>query len=657
MIIHQALHGYNQGHNRLASSYPLSAQDDDKMKMLSDWSEYSDNKDNSYITTYPLSDSKHYVVAKSWYADDMERPGCVWTHSLILDLTNLDEKFDFRLLTSLFKRPAKGNYTSYSEAINYTRDSHQNIDNIFQKEVLIWLYDNLVKQNMNTIMLYRVEQESAYYQNLILLLLQYLPLGFLKNIFMCSGSAYGRKYSNTTYNLQFATYGKTSLASVVKESAMVIDNVCDGIKSICKTMAQKDSDTSEVLRLFSQDIENSYSKLCVIGLLLKYLDDAIAQVGNTPSFSTILKLMVNTFPSTSEGENVKLTFCKKNISNLFSPESIVLKDLATIATDNFLNFENIDYNQRIISFKTNQGLDEYAKFLSSLLDADNINAVGEYIIKNSDTYLHPEDYNYLAFNYWAVFMSLVMANPNILQYSFWIDLPEEHFIVVYDVFRKHSFMNFDAWGRLFTIVLYRNHEIDKNLMNCFVSKVPNITFEVMEYLNHSVSYHLNPLIEQYCTEKASEVLIWLKNQETLTLPVAHFLVSYIIPTDRLVQNSGSYVWRTLYQCKQYETLSYFTFLFILGHNWADENGLQFIKRSFYPLHRALATDKFPSNLWDKIEPYTAKLRLFNEWDKCKKLRKGTVKYFKSSGYKKRILSDFTPEKELNDTLENIWQKV
>lgn len=32
MIIHQALHGYNQGHNRLASSYPLSALDDDKMK-------------------------------------------------------------------------------------------------------------------------------------------------------------------------------------------------------------------------------------------------------------------------------------------------------------------------------------------------------------------------------------------------------------------------------------------------------------------------------------------------------------------------------------------------------------------------------------------------------------------------------------------------
>ena len=135
MIIHQALHGYNQGHNRLASSYPLSAQDDDMIKMLSDWSEFSGSKDNSYITTYPLSDGQHYVVAKSWYADDMERPGCVWTHSLIIDLTNFDEKFDFRLLLDLFKRPSKGEYSSYSEIIQYTPSVRGSIYDVFQEDI------------------------------------------------------------------------------------------------------------------------------------------------------------------------------------------------------------------------------------------------------------------------------------------------------------------------------------------------------------------------------------------------------------------------------------------------------------------------------------------------------------------------------------------
>lgn len=657
MIIHQALHGYSQGHNRLASSYPLSALDDDKMKMLSDWSEFSGYKDNSYITTYPLSDGKHYVVAKSWYANDMERPGCVWTHSLILDLTSLDEKFDFRLLISLFKRPVKGDYAFYTEAITYTPHVYDNMENAFQEDMLIWLYNRLVKQETNALMLYRIEQDSVYYQNLILLLLQYLPLGFIKDVSMCSGSAFGRKYNNVLYNLQFVMSGGDNLSAVIKNSTEAINNVSDGIKSICRTMIRKESDTSEALRLFSCDIENSYLKLCAVGLLLKYLDEAIARSKNTPSFSNILKLLVETFPLTSEGEKVKITFCKKNISNLFSPEYVVLKDLVTIATESLLNFENIDYNQRIIALKVDKGIDVFAKFLSSLLDSDSINAVGEYTLKDSFSYLLPEDYNYLASNYWSVYMSLVMINPKILQYSFWLNLPEDHFILVYEVFRKHSFMDFDAWSQLFEVVLHRNYEIDMNLMNCFINKVPNITSKVMEYLNSSALCHVDCLVEQYCAEKISDILMWLKSQKELTLPVVRFLVNQINPTDKLVRNSESDVWQTLSRYSQYENLYYFTFLFILGHNWTDANGLQFIKRSFYPLHKALAADKFPSILWNKIEPYTAKLRFYKEWDKCKKLRKGTVRYLKLSRYKKNILSDFTPEKELNNTLENIWCKI
>ena len=119
MYIHQALHGYNQGHNRLACSISLSQKDDDLIKILSDWSEYIDNKDNSYITAYPLPDSGHYVVAKSWYADDMNRPGCVWTHSLIIQESILNDCFDFRQLFELFRRPTKEDYEFYSEAILY----------------------------------------------------------------------------------------------------------------------------------------------------------------------------------------------------------------------------------------------------------------------------------------------------------------------------------------------------------------------------------------------------------------------------------------------------------------------------------------------------------------------------------------------------------
>lgn len=656
MIIHQTLHGYSQGHNRLASSYPLSAQDDDKMKMLSDWSEFSGNGDNSYITTYPLSDGKHYVVAKSWYANDMERPGCVWTHSLILDLTNLDEKFDFRLLIDLFKKPVKGNYTYYSETIDYTPQIVSGKENVFQEDVLIWLYANLVGLGTNAQMLYRVERESIYYQNLLLLLLQYLPLGFFKNVSMCSGSAYGRKYNDVAYNLQFAVSVQTSLTAVVKELKEVIDNVCDGIRSICRTMTRKESDTSEVLRFFSDDIANSPMRLCGVGLLLKYLDDAIAKSNDIPSFSHILGLLSDTFPSKTEGKDVKVTFCKKSISNLFSSESVVLADMATVVSDEWFDSELVDYFQRVAAFKAEVGLDEFVKYLTALVNADNLNLVGKLVLKESYKYLNLNDYNHIAQNYWSLYMSLVMANSNVLKYSFWIDLPEEHFITAYDVFRKHCYVDFDAWNKLFLIVLYRNHTMDRTIMECFSKHVSNIVFEVMECLNRTGKYRLNPLLRDYCKNQVNDILDWLKNQNELMYSTAVFLIDCVVPESKVVKDAGSGIWNVLERCNCYNQLTYYVFLFILGHNWNDANALQYIKRSFYPIHLALLNNTIPDNLWWKIEPYTAKLNFLKEWDKCEKLRKGTVRFLKSSGYSKSVLETLTNDEDLNNSLKKIWDR-
>ena len=303
------------------------------------------------------------------------------------------------------------------------------------------------------------------------------------------------------------------------------------------------------------------------------------------------------------------------------------------------------------------GVKEYAKYLATLLDSDSLNSAGEYELKHSSEYLHADDYSYLAYNYWPVYMSLVTANPNILKYSFWVDLPEGHFISAYEVFRKHRVQGFDNWTNLFQVVLYRSHLIDELRMGYFAESVPNLSWEVMEYLNHSVSYKLDPLLKRYCSGKISEVLLWLRQQNNLTMPAARFVVENITPSDEIVKGLGSAGWIALYDCNKYENLSYFTFMFILGHNWNDELGLKFIKRSFDQLHQVLAADSCPRYIWERIEPYTAKLRWYNEWDKCKKLRKGIVRYLKLSGYNKDVLPYLTTNKNLNETLESIWEMV
>src|SRR5258708_23317122 len=83
--LNQTLHGYDGGHTLLASSESLAHVTDSALFVLSDLSgDQIVPGFEEYITGYPLQEMGAYAFAKTWYAPEMERPGCVWTHTLII---------------------------------------------------------------------------------------------------------------------------------------------------------------------------------------------------------------------------------------------------------------------------------------------------------------------------------------------------------------------------------------------------------------------------------------------------------------------------------------------------------------------------------------------------------------------------------------------
>lgn len=653
MYIHQALHGYNQGHNRLACSVSLSQKDDDLIKMLSDWSEYIDNKDNSYLTAYPLSDSGHYVVAKSWYADDMDRPGCVWTHSLIIQESILNDRFDFRQLFELFRRPTKGDYESYSVAILYEpkeiiRQYH------YDKDTLLWLYLNLVSTESRLV--YNTENSSEYYQHLLLMLIQYLPLQILKRTYLCSGSSYGRKYPDVEFNLQFASSTGDSLSKTVSLIKTNLKNTCGGIISICESMTQKATDTDRTIRLFSDEIKDDTLKLCAVGLLMKYLDEAIKNGHSQIKFIDILSIIATAFPERDSGIIIKKTFCRKQITSLFSKEIDTLTDLAIFPNSDSFDYTQFQYSERIQQLKSEKGLYSYINLLRNLIESDFINEEGKEILASSSKLLTYDDYHYLANNEWPIFMSLITLDSSILKYSFWIDLPESQFSKAYDQFRKYPVDEFDAWDQLYSIVLYRHLPISKQMMELFASKVKNLVHDTMEYLNISIVYNLEEYVYKYCIGKSYDVISWLEEKKDVSAPIVKFITEIIDPKSEQVKSTRSATWLSIYNCDKYSTSEYYVFLFLLGHNWKDENCLDYLRKGFWKLHQLLAQNTLPDYLWIKIEPYTEKLSFLQEWDKCKKLRKGIIRYLKSIDYSQQEMIKFTPDKELNEALYKLWNQ-
>ncbi len=105
--VHQALHGYNDGHRLITSSLALDASDARIMLVMSDLAGPGMKPSRSgYLTGYPLEKSGRYILARTWSAPEMPRPGCVWTHSLIIENADLAQLKSARSLLDAFSRPA-----------------------------------------------------------------------------------------------------------------------------------------------------------------------------------------------------------------------------------------------------------------------------------------------------------------------------------------------------------------------------------------------------------------------------------------------------------------------------------------------------------------------------------------------------------------------
>ncbi|MDN7742282.1 hypothetical protein [Burkholderia gladioli] len=107
--VHQTLHGYSEGHRLIEGSVKLPQSVARVMLLLSDASASGTRiPAKGYLTGYPLSDVGMYVLARTWAAPEMSRPGCVWTHSLLIDFADLARLATAMDLLEAFVRPSGG---------------------------------------------------------------------------------------------------------------------------------------------------------------------------------------------------------------------------------------------------------------------------------------------------------------------------------------------------------------------------------------------------------------------------------------------------------------------------------------------------------------------------------------------------------------------
>jgi hypothetical protein len=136
VVVDQTLHGYGDGHRLLAGSVSVLGQDARTMLVLSDISgPVSKLPPDGYLTGYPLASSGKFVLARTWSAPEMSRPGCVWTHSLLINFSDLASLSTATGLLELFRRPASPQLTpAYGRTLSLSVQSIKSCNLIPQQK-------------------------------------------------------------------------------------------------------------------------------------------------------------------------------------------------------------------------------------------------------------------------------------------------------------------------------------------------------------------------------------------------------------------------------------------------------------------------------------------------------------------------------------------
>lgn len=106
MKLDQCVFGYDDGHKLLASSLPLGSE----ASFLTELSDLAPGtvfgQAEGYWTGVPAPAIGRYVLMRTWPAPEMPRPGCVWTHALLIEPSLLESLEHLSALQGIVNRPS-----------------------------------------------------------------------------------------------------------------------------------------------------------------------------------------------------------------------------------------------------------------------------------------------------------------------------------------------------------------------------------------------------------------------------------------------------------------------------------------------------------------------------------------------------------------------
>jgi hypothetical protein len=309
ITIHQTLHGYQNGHQLLASSIPLDSELSKVLLFQSDLSgSLSNTNFETYLTGYPIAKAGVYAIARTWYAKEMKRPGCVWTHTLLIKFPDLGKIPELVSLIELFKRPSSGFFSDYQVPLEVDFNQLVSIsESISNANISDALYANTYQNGNRALIIPSVTPDL--FENQIVNLWSNQWPRLRRNFYFCTGALSLKSLGERLFDVQVVPL--EIVKSVMRthpdmqqyNSAQTPENWFTIYKSAPKNTIRR------FLWNYGSDIDGRRTNFVPLVRLyhLIYIDKDV---------SAIESVLRQYFPSSKQAKNLK--------SKIFSDDSILL---------------------------------------------------------------------------------------------------------------------------------------------------------------------------------------------------------------------------------------------------------------------------------------------------------------------------------------------
>lgn len=659
MRIEQVLHGYSDGHQLLASSTTaLSPSDRRKMALLSDWNEYvsAQEDDSSYLTSYPLPDSPYYVVAKTWYADEKERPGCVWTHSLLIDLQGQTSFFDYELLFSLFRRPKDGDYSIYEGTLNIGEEAKRepmNGEYDAMPSLDYWLWQMLA-HSVHLMLTY--QGDSLKSQQLVLSLMNHIPQAMLRGMSFCSGTGRLMKYDGASFDFQLTSEARRSIPKLNGRVAEG-EKVEGWYKTIADSIVQDGVDIPMLIARFSDEIGVRYEALGAVVLVFTLVDRLKAPgVDNEQKFQLALRIMATAFPEIEQGKRFKSVILAENVTKFFFGEEDFIYQMVVTPYWRAFDYEAFKYKERVRAYVSSKGVSGYAQLMTDIMNSQSENPAKTETLMQTVKEYPEEDCELLMTDYWDYFLFLAQHDRRMLNCKAWISLEREKFLKLIKLFKNNVPSDFKYWDVLQTKMLWEDVPVDDDTIMMIGYHIDTMVSEVLNRM--SFGYHVGNNWIAYCKSEPTKVMAWMKEKFSINSSLLRLVLDTFDPRSELVRNSDTSVWTCMLNAdvESGMVLEYSTFLFVLSYNLRhDDYAFSYYQKSYLPIYEATAEDRI-DNYWMEIGPYCPRPFMGWEWDRCDMLRKGFAERVFNENRGVKTAKRFTAKSNLNKKLYKLVAK-